>query len=224
VGQASHVQLWRVVLLLDGLCAHYNLGTDMQTTAIQQQTSIGAHNVCSLPRHKKTSSIDRELVPCESLRAGLPAHDKATASNLAPAAGRSCQSNRRISLLDYVRSEIVNLYELWRITDLVVKRYAQRIRQAQDLDAANEFFNYLAQSGILTLLEENSCEAPLKIDGAGVRKQVSDAQYQLRQRWAKNDMRPMANPTDLDDISQKLALLIGKVEKMEKSGEFRELA
>lgn len=110
-----------------------------------------------------------------------------------------------------MESQSVNLHRIWLETSGRLDVLSKRVQEGRDVMAASEFARWLFFSGILKLLEANSQDGPLKIDGAFLRWKCEELIQQCNDRFRKNSAEPSFTEATFQSIHEKLDKIAGHV-------------
>ena len=108
----------------------------------------------------------------------------------------------------------VILHRIWSETNNRLSTLSERVAENRSVDEAREFSNWLFWSGILELLERESCGGPLKVDGSNLRWKCKELEGQCQERYRLNDVRPHVEALQLQSIHEKLNLMAGYLSKL----------
>lgn len=93
-----------------------------------------------------------------------------------------------------------------------VNTYCKRVAEGRDVQSASEYARWLFFSGIIGLLKENSCDGPLKVDGAHLAWKVEDLTERCNQYFRSNGRSSGVSSSELESVHEKLARVSSNVE------------
>jgi hypothetical protein len=112
----------------------------------------------------------------------------------------------------------VNLHRIWNETSSRLESLSKRVAENRDVMPALEFARFVIWSGICELLEANSSDGPLKVDGSHLRWQCRELQTQCTERFRLNDSEPHIEALQLQSIHEKINTLAGYLSKLVVAG------
>jgi len=90
----------------------------------------------------------------------------------------------------------------------MVDRFAVRVREGKDVDAASGFCRWLLTTGLLEMLRANPSPFPLRCDGAGLALKVRNLIADCGEQYV-NPARPKSVEfSEIESINAKLAVLM----------------
>lgn len=107
----------------------------------------------------------------------------------------------------------VFLCNLWSQTDSMVDRYAVRVREAKDVDAASQFCRWLLMTGLLEMLRAHPSPFPLRCDGAGLALKVRALIADCGEQYTNPTRPKTVEFSEIESINQKLAVLMAAMPK-----------
>jgi len=112
----------------------------------------------------------------------------------------------------------VYLHRIWSETDRRLDSLSDRVRGNVDVMAALDFSRWLFFSGLLELLEANSCEGLFKVDGPNLRWKCEELRRACQERFRLNDSKPHLEALQLQSIREKLDMMAGYLSKLVVAG------
>jgi len=106
------------------------------------------------------------------------------------------------------------LHRIWSHVDLRLDVLTARVRENRDVMSASEFSRWLFGSGLLELLEANSCDGFLKVDGAHLRWKCEELTRQCADRFRLNDSQPHLEALQLQALHEKLNTVAGYLSRL----------
>jgi hypothetical protein len=108
----------------------------------------------------------------------------------------------------------IKLHRVWSETSTRLDVLRDRVSENKEVMAALDFARWLFWSGLLELLEMNSREGPLKVDGANLRWKCQELQSACQDRFRTNGSEPRLAETQLRSINEKLDMIAGFISKV----------
>jgi len=108
----------------------------------------------------------------------------------------------------------IAFYTLYSWTSRYLDSFAQCVKEGHSHDEARGFCVYLLNSGVIKLLEANSCPGAFKVDGPLVRWKAEELQRNVQDFYRTGRTEAKVDASTLDAINRKLDLIAGGIGKL----------
>jgi hypothetical protein len=108
----------------------------------------------------------------------------------------------------------VNYHRIWTETNGRLDSLFARVAENKDVMSSLDFGRWLFWSGLLELLESNSCPGPLRVDGPLLRWKCVELQRRCTERFRLNDSEPRLETLQLQSLNEKLDLMAGYLSRL----------
>jgi len=108
----------------------------------------------------------------------------------------------------------VEVYRLWQETDRRIDSLTRSVRECKRVDEASTFSRWLQFSGILEVLERNSCKSVLPVDGRGLRLKVKELVAMCGELYRQGKASARYAESDIAEINRKLDVIAAHVSNL----------
>lgn len=102
---------------------------------------------------------------------------------------------------------------LFKETMGFLERYASRVNEGKDIQAASEYARWLRMSGLLSLFEANPQAAPHLVDHKLCEKAIVDLLFECAEQWKRGAVGKI-QVSELELIHHRLDLIAGAVAQL----------
>lgn len=113
-----------------------------------------------------------------------------------------------------MNADSVNLHWIYRETLNRLDVLHRRVQEGRDVEAASEFARWLIFSGIIKLMEANSSDKLLKVDGPLLRSRTQMLIEACNYRFRRNDDSPRFQAKDVQSLHEKIDLVAGYLSRL----------
>lgn len=112
------------------------------------------------------------------------------------------------------QQKAVTLHQVWSATNFWLDTLKRRVAENLDVMPALDFARWLQWSGLVSLLEANSCDGLAKVDGPLLRWKCEELMRDCQERFRTNDREPHLAELELQSIHEKLNLMAGYLSRL----------
>jgi len=110
-----------------------------------------------------------------------------------------------------MQTDVVTLHQIWRETTRKLESFARDVRESKRVLEASDFARWLQFSGVVKIMEAFPNPEPLRVDGAAIRKQISDLLYDCGESFRNGKADPKYAASDIAEINRKLEVIAAHV-------------